>query len=292
MIRLYSYKNNFGDDLSPYIISKLSGEEVVYRKPFSIKRFSFDFLRFIKQLVLKGSFDRSLLSYSPFQSVIISIGSILEEATANSVVWGSGLGSKDIKIKGGEFRAVRGPLSQKRLTELGFNAPDAIGDPAILLPLIYPNNNKGITNIVGIIPHKSDFKKISTDLLKTDDKNLLIIDLTDPDLEQNIDNFLSCDYILSSSLHGLIVAHAYGIPALWFEEGKLFGDGSKFDDYFLSVGILSYEPLKLKNIGLDLANIRNLFNSHSKISMPIKDISVLQDDLIRVAPFNVINKYK
>lgn len=235
MIRLYSYKNNFGDDLSPYIISNLSGEQVIFRKPFSYKRFFLDFLRFLKKLFLKGVIDKSLINYSPFHKVIISIGSILQESTLNSIVWGSGLGSKNISIKGGEFLAVRGPLSQKRLSELGFNVPEVTGDPAILLPLVYPREkNKSKKKYkLGIIPHKSDYVDIDNDLKKIKINDFLIIDLVDPDLEGVIDSFLSCDRILSSSLHGLIVAHSYNIPAVWFEKNTLFGDGNKFNyNYF------------------------------------------------------------
>ena len=46
------------------------------------------------------------------------------------------------------------------------------------------------------------------------------------------------DSIISSSLHGIIVAHSYGIPAGWWKpSNKVTGDGSKFEDYAQSVGI-------------------------------------------------------
>lgn len=52
-----------------------------------------------------------------------------------------------------------------------------------------------------------------------------------------IEQIASCDYIASSSLHGLIVAEAYGIPNLWLEiSGKLLGGHFKFHDFFLSLG--------------------------------------------------------
>jgi hypothetical protein len=39
----------------------------------------------------------------------------------------------------------------------------------------------------------------------------------------------------SSSLHGVIVSHAFGVPSIWMASSKpLHGDGVKFDDYFAS----------------------------------------------------------
>lgn len=295
VIRLYNYRNNFGDDLSPYIISKLSGDVVVYRKPFSTGRFLLDFFRFLKKLIFKNDFDKSLLMYSPFKKVIISIGSILEESTPNSIIWGSGLGSKDISIKGGQFLAVRGPLSQKRLFELGYKVPNVIGDPAILLPLVYPKEKYVNTKRYkfGIVPHKSDYQDILNYLMDNNFSDILLIDLVNPELEDIINCFLSCDKILSSSLHGLIVAHSYSIPAILFEKNKLFGDGSKFADYLSSVGISPYQAISFSSIEFSKSEeLNTIFKKYSNFYLPKVDITHIQSNLIKVAPFNVLNKYK
>ena len=57
----------------------------------------------------------------------------------------------------------------------------------------------------------------------------------------------SCDYILSSSLHGLIFADSYNIPNLWVRFGsKVDGDGFKYRDY--------YEGVKKKAQCIDLSS--------------------------------------
>lgn len=54
---------------------------------------------------------------------------------------------------------------------------------------------------------------------------------------------------MSTSLHGIIVANAYGIPARWAtfknSSNKVSGDDMKFEDYFLSVGMPVQTPLDL-----------------------------------------------
>jgi hypothetical protein len=295
MIRLYSYKNNFGDDLSPYIISKLSGQKVLFNKPFTMINLVIDFLRFVKKALLKAEIDTSLLRYNPFNKVVLGIGSILQESTSNCLVWGSGLASKDINIKGGKFLAVRGPLSQKRLDDLGYKVPSAIGDPALLLPLVYPSKKNKLKKRYnfGIIPHKNDYNDIYAYFKKKELNNYLIIDLVEPNLEKVIDQFLSCDHILSTSLHGLIVAHAYGIPAIWFEKNILLGDGSKFKDYFLSIGIKPYQPNSFNELDFSNADyITELFDKNKKNSLPRFDVKNIQNDLIQAAPFHIQNKFK
>ena len=59
-----------------------------------------------------------------------------------------------------------------------------------------------------------------------------------------IDEICSCNYIISSSLHGLILADAYGIPNLWISvSDKVKGVDCKFADYFSGVGREFVSPM-------------------------------------------------
>jgi pyruvyltransferase len=129
---------------------------------------------------------------------------------------------------------VRGPLSEKALDKkIG-----VYGDPALLLPLIYNPDIKQKYE-VGYTPHYIDKKMFPAKLLKD---NELFIDVQD-DWRSIVKNIKSCKKIVSSSLHGIIVAEAYGIPAEWVEySDKVIGKGFKFRDYFLGTGRVIDKP--------------------------------------------------
>jgi hypothetical protein len=59
-----------------------------------------------------------------------------------------------------------------------------------------------------------------------------------------VEAITACHAILSSSLHGLIVAEAYGVPAAWMTiTDKVKGGGFKFCDYYLATGREPPQPL-------------------------------------------------
>jgi pyruvyltransferase len=117
------------------------------------------------------------------------------------------------------------------------DVPEVYGDPAMLLPLIYtPRTEKRFE--VGLVPHYVD-----RDAVRMNDPCVSTIDVL-ADWQSVIDRIAECETILSSSLHGLIVAEAYGIPALWttITDG-VAGEGFKFRDYYLSTSREPPEPL-------------------------------------------------
>lgn len=163
----------------------------------------------------------------------ICVGSISKFATANTIVLGSGILAKDTKLnKDAKWIWVRGPLTRKCVIQNGGKCPKIYGDPALLLPRIYrPNICKQYK--IGIIPHYVDYKEV-----KQQYPDHFVINLLDDNPLNVIDQLLQCDKIISSSLHGIIVANAYGIPAAYVKfSDKLSGDGIKFEDYFRSINV-------------------------------------------------------
>ena len=86
---------------------------------------------------------------------------------------------------------------------------------------------------LGVVPHYIDKRgrKAAIDL------GLPIIDPLRRDPLEVVDEIRQCHSIVSSSLHGIIVAHAYGIPAAWLACNRLCGDGVKFEDHGQAVGL-------------------------------------------------------
>jgi hypothetical protein len=143
-----------------------------------------------------------------------------------------------------QMLAVRGPLTRLRALECGASCPEIYGDPALLLPRFYSPRAAARVRL-GVVPHYFDKPRIAAHWRPP--QGCALIDIQQG-IERVIDEIACCDRILSSSLHGLIVAHAYGVPAMWVKFGDtLLGDGSKFRDYLGSVGQTIAEPIRLDN---------------------------------------------
>lgn len=284
MIKLFYHKNkNFGDELSPYIISKLSGLKVEFCNVLSTKNIILNSVRIIRN-ILKGdkSKNKDLATFS-FKPILFAVGSIIESSNANCVVWGSGMAQPNIKIKGGRFIITRGLLSSEIVKKNGFNVTSNIyGDPAILLPLIYKPKSTKIKGRIGIIPHYTDYDFCKKCL---SDNNFFLINLGTNDVENVIEQIHSCEFIYSSSLHGLIVSHAYGIPAIWFKIKEYSGGDFKFKDYFSSVNIEPYTSLTIDKVNIKMKLPMEQTIVHSR------KLYEIRKELIHTAPFRVLNKY-
>lgn len=278
---------NFGDELGPYIIQKLSGMKIyqipiprsslklvlAYLKGLLFGIYSLGIVRKVfKTLVLNGRY-------------IISVGSIIGWGSGKRIVWGSGILFEDEKIDDGEFLAVRGKYTQERLRALGYRVPEVIGDPALLLPLLYkPDVTKKYE--LGFIPHHTQYEYFNKLLKNTEIKVINLLN----DIEVVLVEILECKSIISTSLHGLIVPHAYNIPALWYEYKDIqwHGENIKFWDYFSSVDIPLYEPIPIKGIGSFQAEIiKKSFKEYKKHALIVNDLNIIQRNLLRVAPFKI-----
>lgn len=162
------------------------------------------------------------------------IGSVIQFIGAESHVFGSGfLSKKSIEIFKKKkpkltIHAVRGPLTANALHEMGYIVPKIYGDPAILLPLIYEVKSVKLHTLT-IIPHMSKLV-----LYQTQYGENVLSPLTE-DWKAFVDRICASNLVISASLHGIIIAETYGVPAVFLNDAES-DDLFKYKDYYASTG--------------------------------------------------------
>jgi hypothetical protein len=187
---------NYGDILTPYILSRLN---IPYK-------------------------------YTPKERCdSLFIGSIAKLARPAVNIYGSGFIRKaDPVCPTANWHFVRGPLTRQMVIDAGGKCPEIYGDVALILPRLIPAEEKVFD--VGYCPHGVENHLFPNNAHK--------IRMYHPDVANTTRQITKCKKIISSSLHGIIVAMAYGIPAAYVSmSDKLSGDGMKFVDFYRSVGL-------------------------------------------------------
>ena len=181
---------------------------------------------------------------------LIPGGSVLHCARDGDVLWGVGLRTEDDFISNPRFHdvrvaAVRGPITRSFLvSRYGFDVPQMYGDPAVLLPQLFPEwTRRPVKGRVGIVPHFSN----RHDYAASAGDQMLILPNRDP--QQVVSDILTCELVIAGSLHGLIVAEAYGIPARWINSSRDEPE-LKYYDYYEGTG-RSPRPVRTVSQGLD-----------------------------------------
>jgi pyruvyltransferase len=166
---------------------------------------------------------------------VVSVGSVLEHIPPDwdGHIIGSGKLFPDSRLnlytEAATIWALRGPLSAREVPYRDF----AIGDPGLLADELVPSQDKNYG--LGIVPHWSDEDLEHNPMFTRG--NHVVINPTDDPLKV-IALIGQCYKIVTSSLHGMIVADAFGIPRR-FEYAKQFdreGGRFKFKDYSQSIG--------------------------------------------------------
>lgn len=233
-------KENFGDYLSLKLVERIVGGKVAVANEHNSK-------------------DKPNL---------LAIGSILILAHHGDVIWGTGMNGKrgDLqlyKFTDLDVRAVRGPKTREFLiNNFGIDCPEVYGDPALLLPYFFPELQKKECPAYPyvIIPHYSEENLFPREIYSN------VVYPTD-DWREVVRKILNSEFVISSSLHGVIVAEAYGIPARYLrisEHEPLY----KYQDYYLGTNRSSFtyatsveEALEMGGEPAGCCDLELLYNS-------------------------------
>jgi len=165
---------------------------------------------------------------------------------------------------------VRGPLSLKWLKSQGIKiAEPFLGDPGLLVSLFYkPQKNQLLQYKIGVIPHISNIDYFKKECASNEKFHII---RPDQPWQQVMDEIISCQYIISSSLHGLICADSYNVPNVWISipdkpipPCNVSQDNGRYKywDYLLSQG----RPINyITNINEDAKN--KIYQNGNKINL-------------------------
>lgn len=190
------------------------------------------------------------------------VGSVMSHAMPGDCVWGAGCiapGKTGYSRGKLAVRAVRGPLTLKELRK-HFNVSSVpFGDPALLMSQVHTLPANQVTNEYGLIPHWIDAGLAVVERLKA--LGVKVIDVRQP-TQSLILELASVKKILSSSLHGLILSDALGVPNARVRlSSNVIGGDFKFIDYCLSVG-REHSSTSL-NDGVTISKLDQIkFNDH------------------------------
>jgi len=199
---------------------------------------------------------------------ILAVGSILHFAANHDIVWGSGINGKHMSLADYHFstlnvRAVRGPLTRKFLMDnFGITCPEVYGDPALLMPYFFPEfrKKKQPSREYIVIPHSSEEALFPITLYPH------VVYPTER-WEYIVEQILDSKLVIASSLHGLVVAEAFGVPARMLrvtENEPLF----KYEDYYRGTNRATFqfatsieEALRLGGEPPHQADLRKLYST-------------------------------
>jgi pyruvyltransferase len=167
----------------------------------------------------------------PVARRMLAIGSVMHFARDGDAVWGSGVNGK-VPVELHRFsrldvRAVRGPRTRDFLRARGIAVPEIYGDPALLVPALFPGRFvRSVAERVVIVPNLHDLARFAGDPR-----------VVSPLLGWNevVRRIVGAERVLSTSLHGIVLADAFGVPVNYLRVSENEGT-FKYEDHMLATG--------------------------------------------------------
>ncbi len=220
--------------------------------------------------------DRDILDKRDRRRRLFAVGSVLHFARSGDAVWGAGINGKVTpaahRFGTLDVRAVRGPLTRDFLLGRGIACPPVYGDPGLLAPLLFPaerlaDERDAVEFLV--VPHLNDapdgYRGFGDRVLSPRQYPAAFIR-----------RLLRARRVVSASLHGVVLAEAYGIPAVLLDSG-----GSeprfKYDDYYRGTGRRHYPVAASIGAALD----------QPATPPPMAELAATAERLLRAFPWDL-----
>lgn len=252
--------------------------------------------------IINNIFNREVVHANNKKCNLLAIGSLLEQflmREKNTVksfsrkyfgkkmyVWGAGFIAEpntliirpnnlpETFFRNIEFTAVRGEYTKNRIEKIQKKTLNnlILGDPGLLASKLIDANKIEKKYKLGIVPHYVDKDNKIMGQIQSAIKDSKIINIQAEPM-QVIEEIAQCETIISTAMHGLIVADSFGIPNRWCRcSDKLTGGNYKFKDYYSVFNLNDMEPLDLNNIEIKEDFIDNICNNYKIDYQKVKQI--------------------
>lgn len=197
--------NNFGDLLGPMIVNEIASREGLDNSP------------------------------ATRNARLVSVGSVLHFAQDGDVIWGTGVNGKfseqPLTARGLDVRAVRGPLTHAYLESNNVECPPVYGDPGLLTGVLWPHlKSEKDSHDVTVVMNFNDAAIVDTTYHALNPRN---------PVWQCLTTIASSSLVVGSSLHAIIVAESFGVPARLIH--SVHEPAYKYTDYYAGTGRASYQ---------------------------------------------------
>lgn len=229
MIRLYWWNEapNFGDALSADVVRWLSRVEVAHA----------------------GISDCNMIAVG---SIYSWLKMSLRRRKHAVHVWGSGTLRPEPGLKADRgliVDAVRGPLTA---WATGRQVP-VMGDPGLLADRVFGLRKSETSDRPGLMLHHLQRDHADGAMIKALGERYELIDPRNNNAREVCEQIASCSSMFSSSLHGLVIADALGIPNQMVEPVNFTGNRLdramyKFVDYALAIDRVLNHPLRISDL--------------------------------------------
>lgn len=263
---------NFGDALNPYMF-RAFGHKVEYAQSDEA------------DIIAIGSYMERLLTGALFDSyrndAPIQVWGTGFQFEPRQHLWFKTINQPETFIRPVDIRALRGKVSKSRAERIEGKefGGIALGDPGLLTGRIFRTNGIAKKYRLGIVCHFTDNGNEVFDDIHHRVRDSIRINVEAP-VGNVVEQIASCEAIVSSAMHPLIIADSLRIPNKWINVSTNSISRYKFEDYY---SVFGFQP-EFFDLNQRIFDENDLKAVRSDYSITDTQIQEIQDSLIETFP--------